>query len=84
MRLEMSKKNTVPTESPPLDRWRVDELLEPARPIWGLPAIAKMLGVSVDKARELAKQDGVPIYKPCGSGQYFAFRSEIVEWLRTK
>lgn len=23
MRLEMSKKNTVPTESPPLDRWRV-------------------------------------------------------------
>lgn len=82
MRLEMSKKNTVPTESPPLDRWRVDELLEPARPIWGLPAIAKVIGLSVNKTRNLAKKPEVPIHLPPGCKQYFAYRSDLVAWLK--
>jgi len=69
---------------PPLDRWRVDAVLEPERKIWGLPQIAEVLGVSVDKARALARLPEVPIYRPAGSGSYFAFRSELLAWLRRK
>lgn len=69
-------------EVPPLDRWRADGVLEPARPIWGLPAIAKVLGLSINATRKLAKLPGVPIYLPAGCSQYFAWRSELVAWLR--
>lgn len=69
---------------PPLDRWRADELLEPERPLWGLPMIAKVLGVSVDTARKWAREPAVPIYQPEGSGNYFAFKTELVAWLRCK
>jgi hypothetical protein len=80
----MSKFTSITTDMPPLDRWRVDEVLEGDGKLWGLPHIAKVLGVSVDKARDLAKVEGVPIYRPDGSGSYFAFRSELMAWLRTK
>lgn len=68
----------------PLDRWRVDDVLEPNRPVWGLPAIAKILGLSIDKTRALAREPGVPIYLPEGCRQYFAFRSELMTWLKKK
>ena len=71
-------------ERPPLDRWRVDAVLEPERPIWGLPHIAKTLGVSVDTARRWARDPAVPITKPEGSGQHFAFRSALMAWLKAK
>jgi hypothetical protein len=80
----MSKFTSISTDLPPLDRWRADEVLEGDGKLWGLPHIAKVLGVSVDKARDLAKAEGVPIYRPEGSGSYFAFRSELMAWLRTK
>jgi hypothetical protein len=71
-------------ERPPLDRWRADTLLEPERPLWGLPVIAKVLGVSVDTARRYARDPAVPISQPEGTGQYFAFRSELLAWLKAK
>lgn len=76
----MSNKNNKPI----LDRWRADALLEANRPIWGLVNIARVLGVSLDKARVMASSAEVPIYKPKGSRSYFAFRSELLAWLRTK
>lgn len=69
-------------DKPPLDRWRADAILEPERKLWGLPQIAEVLGVSIDKARTLAKLPEVPISQPPGSGTYFAFRSELLAWLR--
>lgn len=69
-------------DKPTLDRWRADAILEPEQKLWGLAQIAKVLGVSVDKARELAKNPAVPIYRPEGSGTYFAFRSEVIAWMR--
>lgn len=69
-------------DKPPLDRWRADAVLEPERKLWGLPQIAEVLGVSVDKARTLAKLPEVPISQPVGSSTYFAFRSELLAWLR--
>lgn len=70
------------TDKPPLDRHRLDVLLEPERKLWGLTQIAKTLGVSVKKARRLAETPGVPIYRPVGSNTYFAWRSELLDWLR--
>lgn len=69
---------------PALDRWRLDEVLEPNRPIWGLDHIAKVLGLSRDTVRKLAKMPEVPIYQPEGYGGYFAFRSELLAWLKSK
>lgn len=68
-------------DQPPLDRWRADAVLEPNRPIWGLPAISKVLGLSINKTRELAKKPGVPIHRPTGCIQHFAWRSELRAWL---
>lgn len=69
---------------PPLDQWRFDSLTTGPERIWGLPAIAKVIGVSESKARRMAKRPTVPIYRPVGAGGYFAFRSELIQWLRTK
>jgi len=79
---EMGKFQKADADNPPLDRWRADEVLEPNRPIWGLEEIGKVLGLSVNKCRELAKDPRVPIYKPEGSGRHFAYKSELVAWLR--
>lgn len=54
------------------------------RPIWGLPYIAKVMGVSEATARKMAKQPGVPIYRPTGSGSYVAFTGELKAWLRDR
>jgi hypothetical protein len=64
---------------------RLDAILSPPKPekLWGAPAIARALGVSVDKVRSLAANPNVPIYKPEGAG-YFAFRAELEAWLKTK
>lgn len=73
-------------DAPPIDRWRLDALLEkPVKgKLWGLPSIAKFLGVSVDTARRWAREPAVPIYQPKGTKAYCAFQSELREWLRTK
>lgn len=80
----MSEMAKITPEYPPLDRWRADAILEPEQPIWGLPHIARVLGVSVDTARRWAKGAEVPISQPPGTGQYFAFRSELTAWLRQR
>ena len=71
---------------PPLDPWRFDEAVdaEPRGKLWGLPQIAEVLGVSVDTARKWARDAAVPIYQPEGSGSHFAFRTELLAWLKTK
>jgi hypothetical protein len=79
---ELSKMTTIRPDLPPLDKWRADDILEPNRPLWGLPTIAKAIGVSVDKARELAQNPSVPITRPEGSRTYFAYLSELRGWLR--
>lgn len=61
-----------------------DEILAGDRKIWGAGAIAAFLGLSADKVYDLAKDPDVPIYKPAGSGRYFAIKSELMAWLRTK
>ena len=68
---------------PPLDPWRFDAIAAGPQKLWGLPAIASALGISIDKARRLANRTDAPIYRPDGKG-YFAFRSELTAWLRGK
>ena len=68
---------------PPLDPWRFDAITAGPEKLWGLTSIAGALGISVDKARRLAKMDHVPIYRPDGRN-YFAVRSELNAWLRSK
>lgn len=80
----MSSNDNKTTPLPPLDPWRLDGILEPDRKLWGLPMIAAFLGVNIDTARTWAKLDSVPIYRPAGSGSYFASKSELTAWLRTK
>lgn len=71
-------------QNPPLDRWRFDAIATTTpEKLWGLNAIAAALGVSVDKARRLAGLPDCPIYRPDGAG-YFALRSELNAWLRSK
>lgn len=69
---------------PPLDRWRLDQVLEGDRKLWGLREISAALGVSVDTARKWAGDPDcdVPISKP--GGKWFAFRSELMAWLRQR
>ena len=57
--------------------------VRPAKPekLWGAPAIAAALGVSIDTVREWARDPAIPIYKPKG---YFARRSELDAWLSKK
>jgi hypothetical protein len=68
---------------PPLDPWRFDAVTGGPEKLWGLNSIASALGISVDKARRLARMHDVPIYRPDGIS-YFAFRSELNAWLRSK
>lgn len=69
------------SDKAPLDRWRLDQVLEGDRKLWGLEAIAACLGVSKDTARKWANDPatGCPITRP--AGQYFAFRSQLMAWL---
>jgi hypothetical protein len=68
---------------PPLDPWRFDAITAGPEKIWGLTNIAAALGVGVDKARRIAELDHSPIFRPDGK-TYFALRSELNAWLRSK
>lgn len=59
---------------------------EPIGPekLWGAPAIARASGLSPDYIYTLAERDDTPIYRPPGTNKVFAFRSELLAWLRTK
>ena len=70
------------TDKPPLDRWRFDAIATGTEKIWGLEAIARSIGLSVATVKRYAARPDVPIYKP--GGRYFALRSELNEWLRSK
>jgi len=70
------------TALPSFHTSRSDPLSTGPEKIWGLGAIAKALGLSVDTTRRLADEQGVPIYRP--AGRYFALRSELNAWLRSK
>lgn len=67
---------------PPLDSWRFDAVTAGPEKIWGQEAIAKAIGKSVASVRRYADRPDVPIYRP--GGKYFALRSELNEWLRSK
>lgn len=75
---------TTPSDLPALDRFRFDQLAEGDRKLWGLPAIAQVMGCCIDRARRLANDpaSGAPISKP--GGRYFAVRSELLGWMRGK
>lgn len=49
--------------------------------IWGLPAIAYFLDVSINTARRWAKKPDVPIFK--AGGRHCAIRSELWRWSRS-
>lgn len=70
-RSEVGARNSAPDEGV---RGKVEKL-------WGAPMIAEALGVSVDTVRKWARDPAIPIYRPNG---YFARRSELERWLRTK
>jgi hypothetical protein len=77
------KKPTL-DDRPPLDRWRADEVLEPNGGLWGMKAISRYLGVSVDTVRRWVNDDasGLPVSKP--AGRWFAEKNELLAWLRNK
>lgn len=50
--------------------------------IWTARQIAKYLGCSESLIYELATDPRCPIFRP--SDRYFAFKSELDQWLRTK
>lgn len=64
---------------------RFDAVVRPSKPerLWGAPEIAQMLGVSENTVRNWARDPAVPIYAP-RRGTYFAYRSELENWLRKK
>ncbi len=50
--------------------------------LWGRKTIAAELGLPEDAVTTLAERDDTPIFRP--GGRYFALRSELRKWLRTK
>jgi hypothetical protein len=68
-------------KSPPLAPVRIPPLPRVEK-LWGAQRIADVLGVGVDTVVTLARRADCPIYQP--SGRYFALRSELDQWLRTK
>lgn len=70
-------------DNPPLDPWRFDDMVKPDRKLWGLQNIARCTGLSISVIRRLATVPDVPIYHPKGSKMYFAFRNEVLEWMRS-
>lgn len=79
--LDMSG-NEQTNDNPPLDRWRVDEVLEPDRHLWGLPEIAQAAGVSIDTAKRWYQKTDAPISKP--GGRYFSTRAALLSWLHAR
>lgn len=50
--------------------------------LWGASEISAFLGVSVETVYTWAADPDVPIYKP--GSRYFAIKSELRDWLRSK
>lgn len=65
-----------------MDEIKITEANLPVERIWGLPDIAAFLDVSVDTARRWSRKPGVPIFR--AGGRYYAFRSELWRWHRSK
>lgn len=80
--LTMSRIDPTTAERPPLDRWRLDDVLEPDRHLWGLTEIARAAGVSVDTARRWYHRTDAPISKP--GGRYFSTRRAMLAWLNAR
>lgn len=80
--LGMSSFDMKATDMPPLDRWRLDEVLEPDRHLWGLPEIARVAGVSIDTVRRWYHKTDAPISKP--GGRYYSTRVAIKNWLKSR
>lgn len=78
----MSGNEQNMNDNPPLDRWRVDAVLEPDRPLWGLPQIAQVAGVGIDTVRRWHLETDAPISKP--GGRYFTMRRALMQWLRAR
>lgn len=70
------------TPLPPLDRWRLDEVLEPDRHLWGLPEIARVAGVSIDTVRRWHRDTNAPITRP--GGRYYSTRAAMTSWLSAR
>lgn len=71
------------TEHTSLNPRRFDAILASPEKLWGLNSIAAAIGLSVDATRRLAHSGKAPIYRPDGR-RYFALRSELNAWLRSK
>lgn len=69
---------------PELDVWRFDALANVPTMLWGSKPIARVLGVSEATIRRWANEPGIPIYKPAGTGRYFARLHELESWLQRK
>lgn len=80
--LAMSSNEAKPAHLPPLDLWRLDEVLEPDRHLWGLPEIARVAGVSTDTVRRWHQKTNAPISKP--GGRYFSTRRAMISWLNAR
>lgn len=65
-----------------IDPERFDRIVGPKpEKLWGAPAIAQALGVSVGTVYRFASDTDCPITRP--GGKYFAYRSELENWLRS-
>lgn len=78
----MSSNNKKLDTLPPLDRWRLDDVLEPDRQLWGLPEIAQAAGVSIDTVRRWYRGTDAPISKP--GGRYYSTRNAMRGWLNAR
>ncbi|KEP68534.1 hypothetical protein DL1_11460 [Thioclava dalianensis] len=69
------------SKHPPITAERFDQTFMATEKLWGLEAIAAACGVSVQTVRRWHRQGLAPITKPDGK-RFFAFRSEIINWLK--
>lgn len=78
----MNRNDAKPNDMPPLDRWRLDKVLEPDRHLWGLPEIARVAGVSIDTVRRWYEKTDAPISKP--GGRHYSTRRAMLRWLSSR
>lgn len=69
------------SKHPPITPDRFDQMIKRPELLWGLNEIAKATNVSEQTVRRWHRQGLAPITKPDGK-RFFAFRSEITEWLK--
>jgi hypothetical protein len=68
--------------NPPITPARFDAISAKPERLWGAKAIARTIGVSIDTVASLARRPDTPIYQP--GGRYYAVRSELERWLKSK